>query len=96
MKTRHAYFIMVAITVIITLNIDFAFAAEEASSIMCDNGTVNIGDTQASVQDTCGEPNSPYYELNSWVYNFGPDQPVYTLIFKEGQLIKILESEWGS
>jgi hypothetical protein len=63
---------------------------------MCDNGTVNIGDTQASVQDTCGEPNSQNYELNSWVYNSGPDQPVYTLIFKEGQLIKILESEWGS
>jgi hypothetical protein len=95
MKTGTAYFI-VAITLILSLNMGLAFAAEEASSIMCDNGTVNIGDTQASVQDTCGEPSSQNYELNSWVYNFGPDQPVYTLIFKEGQLIKILESEWGS
>ena len=58
MKTRHAYFFIVAITLIISLNIGFAFAAEEASSIMCDNGTVNIGDTEAAVQDTCGEPNS--------------------------------------
>jgi hypothetical protein len=95
MKTGTAYFI-VAMTLILSLNMGLAFAAEEASSIMCDNGTVNIGDTQASVQDTCGEPNSQNYEFNSWVYNFGPDQPVYTLIFKEGQLIKILESEWGS
>jgi len=95
MKTGTAYFI-VAMTLILSLNMGLAFASEEASSIMCDNGTVNIGDTQASVQDTCGEPNSQSYELNSWVYNFGPDQPVYTLIFKEGQLIKILESEWGS
>jgi len=95
MKTGTAYFI-VAMTLILSLNMGLAFASEEASSIMCDNGTVNIGDTQASVQDTCGEPNSQNYELNSWMYNFGPDQPVYTLIFKEGQLIKILESEWGS
>ena len=96
MKKSKAYFLILAIPFIISWHFNFAFAAEEASSIMCDNGTVNIGDTQASVQDTCGEPNSQNYELNSWVYNFGPDQPVYTLIFKEGQLIKILESEWGS
>jgi len=72
-------------------------ASEEASSIMCDNGTVNIGDMDVTVQETCGEPNTKNYELNQWVYNFGPDQPVYTLIFnKDGQLIKILEDEWGS
>ena len=69
-------------------------ASEEASSIMCDNGTVNIGDMDVTVQETCGEPNTK--GVNQWVYNFGPDQPVYTLIFKEGKLIKILEDEWGS
>ena len=72
------------------------FAAEEASSIMCDNGVVNIGDTQTAVQDACGQPNSQNYEQNSWVYNFGPSQPVYTVVFKEGQIVKILEDEWGS
>ncbi len=70
------------------------FASEEASTIMCDNGVVNLGDMEATVQDTCGEPNSQ--GMDEWVYNFGPDQPVYTLIFKDGQLIKILENEWGS
>jgi hypothetical protein len=94
MKKSNAYFLTLAIPLIIYLNIAFAFAAEEASSIMCDNGVVNIGDMQATVQDTCGEPNSQ--GMNEWVYNFGPDQPVYTLIFKDGQLIKILEDEWGS
>jgi hypothetical protein len=70
-------------------------ASEEASSIMCDNGTVNIGDMDVAVQETCGEPNTK--GANQWVYNFGPDQPVYTLIFNnDGQLIKILEDEWGS
>jgi len=63
---------------------------------MCDNGVVNIGDMDAAVQETCGEPQSKNYELNQWVYNFGPSQPVYTLIFKDGRLKKILEDEWGS
>jgi len=90
---------MVCLFVLVSVAVFFGicpstFAAQEASSIMCDNGVVNIGDTQATVQDTCGEPNSKL--MNEWVYNFGPDQPVYTLIFKDGQLVKILEDEWGS
>jgi hypothetical protein len=96
MKKCSVYFLILTIPMIIAWHIDSAFAAEDASSIMCDNGVVSIGDMDVTVQDTCGEPNSQNYELNQWVYNFGPSQPVYTLIFKEGQLIKILESEWGS
>ena len=94
MKKRNVFFLIPAVLFITYLHLDGAFAAEDASSIMCDNGVVNIGDTQAAVQDTCGEPNSQ--GMNEWVYNFGPDQPVYTLIFKDGQLIRILEDEWGS
>jgi hypothetical protein len=95
MKKCSVYFLIPAITLILSLNIDFAFAAQEASSIMCDNGAVNIGDMDATVQETCGEPESKNYELNQWVYNFGPSQPVYTLTFKDGQLVKILEDAWG-
>jgi hypothetical protein len=96
MKLVITYF-----TVLVFLGIGFGgttsvFAAEEASSIMCDNGVVNIGDTDADVQDACGEPNSRNYELNEWVYNFGPSRPVYTVIFKEGKVLRILEDEWGS
>jgi len=94
MKAIKGYLIVLVSLGVVFGGHPYTFAAEEASSIMCDNGTVNIGDMQATVQDTCGEPNSQ--TKNQWVYNFGPDQPVYTLIFKEGQLIKILEDEWGS
>jgi hypothetical protein len=95
MKSAGIYYIAFAILVLAVGSL--VLAAEEASSIMCDNGTVNIGDMDVTVQETCGEPNTKNYELNQWVYNFGPDQPVYTLIFnKDGQLIKILEDEWGS
>jgi hypothetical protein len=96
MKKFSVYFLILAIPLMIAVNTDFARAAEEASSIMCDNGVVNIGDMDVTVQETCGEPESKNYELNQWVYNFGPSQPVYTLIFKDGQLVKILEDEWGS
>jgi hypothetical protein len=92
MKSSGIYSIAFVILVIAISS--SVFAAGEASSIMCDNGVVNIGDTDVSVQETCGEPNTK--DMNQWVYNFGPSQPVYTLIFKEGQLIKILEDEWGS
>jgi len=97
MKKFSLYFLILTVPVMLSLGVDLTFAAEEASSIMCDNGTVNIGDLQPAVQDTCGEPDSQNYELNAWVYNFGPSQPVYTLIFdKDGKLKKILEDEWGN
>jgi hypothetical protein len=96
MKKCSVYFLILTIPLIVAWHIDSAFAAEEASSIMCDNGVVNIGDMDADVRDACGEPNSQNYELNAWVYNFGPSQPVYSVIFKDGQVIKILEDEWGS
>ena len=34
------------------------FAAEEVSSIRCDNGVANIGNMDVDVQDKCLEPNS--------------------------------------
>ena len=66
-------------------------AAEEASTMMCDGGVVNIGDADADVHDKCGEPNSQ--SMDKWVYDFGPSQPVYTVIFKEGKVARILESK---
>ena len=71
----------------------YLFAAEEASSIMCDEGVVNIGDADVDVQDKCGDPDSR--GMNEWVYDFGPDEPVYTVIFKEGKVVRILEDESG-
>jgi hypothetical protein len=69
------------------------FAAEETSTMMCDEGVVNIGDTDVDVQDKCGQPNSQ--SMNEWVYNFGPSQPVYKVIFKDGKVERILEDEGG-
>ena len=67
------------------------FASEETSTMMCDEGVVNIGDADVDVQDKCGEPNSQ--SINEWVYNFGPSQPVYKVIFKDSKVVRILEDE---
>ena len=92
MKRRIAYFIGLAFLVMVFSGT--VFAEEEASSIACDNGVVNIGDMNADVQDKCGRPDSQ--TMSEWVYKFGPAQPVYTVIFKDGQVVRILEDEWGS
>ena len=93
MKTVTDYLVILVSLAMVFGGQVYLFAAEEASSIMCDEGVVNIGDMDVDVQDKCGEPNSQNYEQNSWVYNFGPSQPVYTVIFKEGKVVRILESD---
>ena len=63
-------------------------AAEEASTMMCDEGVVNFGDTDADVQEKCGVPNSQ--SMDKWIYDFGPSE-YFTVIFKEGKVVRILE-----
>lgn len=94
MKTVIAY---VAVLVFLAPGLSgtaSVLAAEEADSIMCDNGVVNIGDMDVDVQAACGEPDSQ--SMNEWYYNFGPSQPTYTLIFKEGKVERILQDEGGN
>ena len=47
-------------------------AAEETSTMMCDEGVVNIGDRDADVREKCGEPNSQ--SMDKWIYDFGPSE----------------------
>jgi hypothetical protein len=94
MKKRNIYFIGLLFAVMASGSPVFILAAEEASTMMCDEGVVNIGDADVDVQEKCGEPNTK--GMNKWVYNFGPSQPVYTVIFKEGKVVRILANEWGN
>jgi len=94
MKKYAAYSLILAIALIISLNIDPALAAEEVSFLMCANGVVNIMDMDDTVRDICGEPDSE--SENQWEYNFGPTKPVYTVIFKDGLVARILKDAGGS
>jgi hypothetical protein len=91
MKKTYIYFIGFVFMVMALGNPAFIFAAEETSTMMCDGGVVNIGDADIDVQDKCGQPNSQ--STNEWVYDFGPSQPVYKVIFKDGKIVRILEDE---
>jgi len=91
MKRITTYFSVLVFLVIIFSGAASVFGAEEASTMMCDEGVVNIGDADVDVQDKCGQPDNQ--SMNEWVYDFGPSQPVYTVIFKEGKVVRILESK---
>ena len=93
MKTIKMHLVIwISLTVLLG-NLPSVFAEEEALTIMCDNGVVNIGDMDVDVQNKCGQPDNQ--GMNEWVYDFGPDEPVYTVIFKEGKVVRILEDESG-
>ena len=89
MKKINIYFVGLVFMVMALGNPVFIFAAEETSTMMCDGGVVNIGDTDVDVRDDCGEPNTQ--GANQWVYDFGPSQH-FTVIFEEGKVVRILES----
>ena len=89
MNKRKIYFIGLVFLVIALGSPGFIFAAEETSTMMCDEGVVNIGDTDVDVRDNCGEPNTQ--GANQWVYDFGPSQS-FTVIFEEGKVVRIMES----
>jgi hypothetical protein len=82
MKTRNIYFTGLVFLATALVSAIPMFAAEETSTMTCDEGVV---------QDTCGQPDNQ--SMDEWVYDFGPSQPVYTLIFKDGKVVRILEGE---
>ena len=94
MKTVNSFLIVSILLLTVFSSSVFVFAAQEASSMMCDEGVVNIGDMDVDVEDKCGQPDSR--NMNEWLYIFGPAQPVYKVIFKEGKVVRILEDESGS
>jgi len=91
MKTIKNYLVILVFLAMLLGGQAYLFAAEEVSSIMCDEGVVRIGDMDVDVRDKCGKPSGG--DLNQWVYDFGPSEPGYTVIFNEGKVVRILEDE---
>jgi len=88
MRKRNIYIIGLLFMVMVFGNTISIFAAEKTSTMMCDEGVVNIGDTDADVREKCGEPNS--WSMKEWIYNF---DSTFTVIFKEGKVLRILEDQ---
>ena len=91
MKKRNIYLIGLVYLATVLVGTIPIFANEDTSSMMCDEGVVNIGDTDVDVWSACGEPESQ--SMNQWVYNFGPSQPIYIVTFKDGKVVSIQQSD---
>jgi hypothetical protein len=85
MKKRSAYLIGLLFVAMVFGNAISVFAAEETDTVMCDEGILKIGDTDADVREKCGKPNRQ--SLNEWAYDDGPS---FTVYFEENKVIRIL------
>lgn len=90
MKKRIIYIIGFLFILMVFTSTSAVLAAEETSTMMCDEGVVNIGDMDADVREKCGEPNSQ--SMDKWIYEFGPSE-YFTVIFKEGKVVRILKGK---
>ena len=90
MNKRKIYFIGLVFLVMALGSPICILAAEETSTMMCNEGVVNIGDSDADVREKCGEPNSQ--SMDKWIFNFGPSE-YFTVIFKVGKVVRILEGQ---
>jgi hypothetical protein len=89
MKRRDIGKVLLLFVLVLGVGRLAAIASDDADSMTCDNGVVEI------VQDKCGEPDKK--EGNMWRYNPGPAEPVYTLMFDQnGNLVRIVEDQGGS
>jgi hypothetical protein len=91
MKTIRNYLVILVFLAMLSGGQSCLFAAEEVSSIMCDEGVVRMGDMDADVRGKCGNPSGG--DSNRWEYDFGPSEPSYTVIFSEGKVVRILEEK---
>jgi len=93
---KTAFCALLIILPLFLVYVSAGLAIEDVTSMPCDQGPVSIGDTEAAVFSTCGEPSSRNYEMHQWKYVFGPSEPVYVLTFDNGKVVRIQVDEWGS
>ena len=86
MKKRNVYIIGLLLVVMVFGNTFCIFAAEEADSVMCDQGILKIGDTDADVREKCGK--TAHESENEWAYEDAT--PSFTVYFEEKKVVRIL------
>jgi hypothetical protein len=86
MKKRNVYTIGLLLVVMVFGNTFCIFAAEEADSVMCDQGILKIGDTDGDVREKCGK--TARESENEWTYD--DTTPSFTVYFEEKKVVRIL------
>jgi hypothetical protein len=85
MKKRNIYLIGLLLVVMVCGNTFSIIAAEEADSVMCDEGILKIGDTDADVREKCGK--TAHESENEWAYDDAT--PSFTVYFEEKKVVRI-------
>ena len=94
---------------LVFLPLPVSVAAQQTDSLRCRNGIVSIGDTIPDVIKKCGAPvfqdrreqtqgsrrSLEIITVDDWVYNFGPQEFMYQVIFRNGRVAKIESREHG-
>ena len=86
MKKRNVYLIGLLLVVMAFGNTLSSIAAEEADSVMCDEGILKIGDSDADVREKCGK--TARESENEWAYDDAT--PPFTVYFEEKKVVRIL------
>jgi len=83
--------------------------AGETDSCICRNGIVSKGDLIVEVLKKCSQPAQKYQReetriltrgisivtVDEWIYNFGPNEFMYSLRFENGRVARIESLDYG-
>ncbi len=69
---------------------------EDADTLGCTDGIVNMGDSKSDVLEKCGEPTRKEgFQEYRWIYDFGSSKFVYYLTFSRDRLERIQTGGYG-
>jgi hypothetical protein len=94
---------------IIPLAAGAAAQAGETETCICRNGIASKGDLIVEVLKKCGQPAQKYQReetrivtkgisivtVDEWIFNFGPNEFMYSLRFENGRVARIESLDYG-
>ncbi|HWE31306.1 MAG TPA: DUF2845 domain-containing protein [Polyangia bacterium] len=98
------------VALVISLLLGFASAAQADTVMNCGDRLVSIGETTGAVAIKCGAPTFQAHRddtrtsadgstttvgIDTWTYNFGPQNFIRTLTFANGSLRRIVVGDYG-
>jgi len=97
MKKRDLCFVILSFLILsLFCASSFAIDLEDASSLGCSDGIVNVGDSKSDVLEKCGEPTRKEgFQEHLWIYDFGSSNFVYYLTFSRDRLERIQTGGYG-
>jgi hypothetical protein len=97
-KKRDVCFLILSLFILFLVSASPSFTVdrEDAGSLECTNGIVNVGDSKSDVLEKCGEPTRKEgFQGYLWVFDFGSSDFLYYLTFYQDRLERIQTGGYG-